>query len=65
MIDKDMGCVGALGFKPVKKDSPHESYPSPVESELLKWGPGIYFFKVPLVVPFVSEVGEAPSRWRE
>lgn len=38
-------------FLNLLKDLSHEFYPTPVESELLKWGPGIFFFfDVPLVI---------------
>lgn len=54
--------------KPVKKD-PHiplyESYPSFHGIRMTQIGPRHLFFKSPLVILFISEVWEAPSRWRE
>lgn len=48
LLIEDLGWAGLhlLASKPVRKDPhplPHESRPSLMESELLKWGPGISF----------------------
>lgn len=54
--------------KPVKKDphiSPYESYPSFNGIRMTQVGPRHLFFKSPLVILFIREVWEAPSRWRE
>lgn len=48
--DPGWAVLHLLASKSVRKDPhplPHESCPSLMESELLKWGPGVSFLKAP------------------